>query len=108
MSPRALACTHVGARGLLNVEDYLHHGIHAVCAAAHPHHPGPEEPHIDDRIHAATAALPPLPGSYLWALLVLLAGVFAFQTLGATLNEAIVVIQGAVAAIGLLVWRQGK
>jgi hypothetical protein len=65
--------------------------------------PPPRRPPI-----AAAAALPPLPGSYIGALLALLAGVIGLQALGATLNEAILVLEALVAAIAFLAWRRGE
>lgn len=65
--------------------------------------PPPPQPPI-----AAAATLPPLPGNYIWALLALLAGVIGLQMLGAKLQEALVVVEALVAAIGFLVWRRGK
>lgn len=54
------------------------------------------------------AALPPIPPSYICVLLAMLAGVVSLQLLGATLLEAVAVVETLVATIGVLVWRRGR
>jgi hypothetical protein len=57
---------------------------------------------------AAAAGLPPLPGNYVWALVAMLAGVIGLHLLGATVHEAIAVVEALVVPLGILVWRRRK
>lgn len=53
----------------------------------------------------AAAALPPIPGTYLGLFIAMVLSVLAFQAMGATLTEAVVVIEALFAAVTVL-WKQ--
>ena len=54
------------------------------------------------------SALPPIPASYILLLIAMLLGVLALHLQGATLIEAVMVVEVLMGAIAVLVWRLRK